>query len=84
MSAGLTDRVEAAFEKHRHSRHPILYALMSAFSRDIAMVMFVMFLDTGVQILSPICLGRVVRALAGTDVSQMYLWAMALSIVTFL
>ncbi len=42
-----------------------------------------MLVDGAAQLLGPIFLGKVVGALQGPDVSAMYLWAMAISLATF-
>eukprot|EP00047_Mylnosiga_fluctuans_P006637 m.248138 g.248138 ORF g.248138 m.248138 type:complete len:1461 (-) comp15641_c0_seq1:176-4558(-) len=79
----LADRLEASWERHQHSKHPIFNMYVGAFSREIAFILFLEVFDTGIQLLGPIFLGKIVGSLQGDDVQEMYLWAMAMAIATF-
>jgi hypothetical protein len=78
----LVSKLEAAWAQTKHGKTPIASMYLRAFAREIVISMAMILFESGVQILQPICLGRMVRALTANDVEQMYLWAMGLAITS--
>lgn len=82
MSTIVTNKMDVAWTKHHQSRFPLLKTYGSAFAYEITVVMVMMLIDAGIQLLGPLFLGKVVGALVNGDASDIYLWAMGLSVVT--